>query len=631
MGTTNRCEGEVSFLNGQRMIWTRPFFVFTLLMMIKIDLTWVTIFGASKLMSALAVSLPSVWVVFCLIELFSRKHKLAVYMLVNALLTTIFFAAIMYYKYFGVIVNYHALQQVNQVTQVKGSVISLMHPYYLLIYSDLVVFGLLIWSRKLRDWGRPRLFVSRWHIALLLYLSLSLCMTTMWTNRGIVNEIKQAERMGILNYEVYTMLSSMKKETIDPATVTPQAIRELKKLPETESLQLRGAAEGRNTIVIQLESFQAWLIGLTIDGKAVTPNMNELVREGLYFPHIYQQVGQGNTSDAEFVTNTSFYVPPNGAASQVYSDKILPSLPRLFKEKGYETFTFHTNDVAFWNREELYAALGFDRYYDRRFFGDADTVFFGASDEVLYEKTAAELARIDRLGQKFYANVISATSHHPFSIPEYKEQIALPSKFDDTLVGDYIRAENYTDYALGKFVAKLKEYGLWEKSLIVIYGDHMGLPIYSLTEAEKRLLQEMLGRDYGYRDMLNIPLIMIAPGAVNPQTFDDRIGGQTDILPTIANLVGLNLEGRVYFGQDLVNYADNLLPERYYLPTGSFINREAIFVPGESFEDGVTYPLGIIAMSGGQELYKDEFDRALTLLKMSDSYVRHLPDREPPE
>ena len=224
----------------------------------------------------------------------------------------------------GVLIGYLAGGSYQLATQVLGRATGAVL-LLALVMVGLVVFGLLLWSRKLRDWGRPRLFVSRWHIALLLYLSMSLCMTTMWTNRGIVNEIKQAERMGILNYEVYMMLSSMKKETIDPATVTPQAIRQLKKLPETESVNLRGAAEGRNTIVIQLESFQAWLIGLTIDGKAVTPVMNELVRQGLYFPHIYQQVGQGNTSDAEFVMNTSFYVPPNGAASQVYSDKILPS------------------------------------------------------------------------------------------------------------------------------------------------------------------------------------------------------------------------------------------------------------------------------------------------------------------
>src|SRR5690606_19350781 len=98
--------------------------------------------------------------------------------------------------------------------------------------------------------------------------------------------------------------------------------------------------------------------------------------------------GQGNTSDAEFVVNTSYYIPPRGAAAQVYAGKSLPSLPKLLQAQGYDTATFHTNVVEFWNRGEMYKALGFNRYYDQEFFGEEDTIFFGASDEVLYRMTA---------------------------------------------------------------------------------------------------------------------------------------------------------------------------------------------------------------------------------------------------
>lgn len=65
-----------------------------------------------------------------------------------------------------------------------------------------------------------------------------------------------------------------------------------------------------------MESFQEFLVDLKIDGKEITPNINKLARESQYFPNFYQNVGQGNTSDAEFVVNTSFYIPPRGAATQ---------------------------------------------------------------------------------------------------------------------------------------------------------------------------------------------------------------------------------------------------------------------------------------------------------------------------
>lgn len=70
----------------------------------------------------------------------------------------------------------------------------------------------------------------------------------------------------------------------------------------------------------------------------------------------------------------------------MYAPKELPSLPKLLQAQGYDTATFHTNEVDFWNRGELYSALGFNRYYDKTYFGEEDTVFYGASDEVLYEK-----------------------------------------------------------------------------------------------------------------------------------------------------------------------------------------------------------------------------------------------------
>ena len=139
-----------------------------------------------------------------------------------------------------------------------------------------------------------------------------------------------------------------------------------------------------------------------------------------------------------------------------YVDRRLPSLPRLLKSRGYETMTFHTNTAEFWNRTELYAALGWDRYYDDRFFGKEDAVFFGASDDVLYRKTAEELERVHREGKPFYAQVVSMTAHHPFTLPKEKNTLALPDKYAGTFVGDYLQAQHYADEALGRFIGTLR-------------------------------------------------------------------------------------------------------------------------------------------------------------------------------
>ena len=595
-------------------------------MVCKILLAWYVIFGGGNPGWTLATGIPSVWVLFCLVEWLAPRRKLAVYLVVDLLLTSVYFAVIMYYKYFGVIVTYHALQQVNQVTEVKSSVFSLLHPYFLLIYTDVAAFALaLAFSRKFRAWGK-RLAVRehRGTAAAGFTLSLILCVSTVLPFRDSMNEIKQAQSMGILNYEAYAAFAGSRDEPVDPKDITARRIEELKGITEPAEPAMHGIAAGKNVIIIQLEAFQNFLIDLKIDGQEITPNMNKLKRESQYFPHFFQQVGQGNTADAEFVVNTSFYVPPHGAASQEYAGKELPSMPRTLAAHGYQTATFHTNDVAFWNREELYKALGWDKYYAKPFFGDEDTVMFSASDEVLYAKTADELARMQQSGKPFYAQVISMSGHHPFDIPARKYKMKLPDRFEGTLVGDYIRAQNYADYALGQFVEKLKANGVWENSVVVLYGDHQGLPIYSLTSREKGLMHEIFGRNYTITDMMNIPLIVSIPG-VQPQVLP-QIGGQSDLFPTIANLLGISLKDQIHFGQDIWNQKDNILPERYYLPTGSLITPAGAFVPGNNYEDGTTYPIGG-GSSGKPAVTKDQFERALKLLSMSDAYVQSLPNR----
>lgn len=608
-----------------RLTITKPFIFFSVIMLLKSYLAWVVIFDDVLPWRPLITEIPFIWLVFSLIEWFASKRKLAVYMGVNLLLTAIFFAAIMYYKYYGVIVTYHALEQVNQVTAVSNSVFSLMDPYYLLIFTDIIVLFVLLWrSDRVKNWkNRHTKKEKRKFAPIMFVLSLMLCLFQIMPNRASMNEIVKAQEMGILNYEAYTIFQQENKKLEDAKAITQARINELKGLQPAEKPVLSGAAKGKNLIIIQMESFQNFLIDLKIDGKEITPNMNKLARESLYFPNFFQNVGQGNTSDAEFVVNTSFYIPPRGAATQHYADRVLPSLPRLMQSQGYDTATFHTNVVEFWNRGELYKALGFNRYYDKAFFGEDDKLFFGASDDALYTKTAAELEKMHETGKPFYTQIISMSAHHPFTIPEEKYRMTLPERYEGTFVGDYIRAQNYADDALGKFIEQLKKDGIWDDSLIVVYGDHLGLPIYSLDNKDKELMQEIYGREYTSADMINIPL-MIHGNGLEPAV-KEQVGGQIDLLPTIANLLGAPLDDQLHFGQDLLNHADsNLLPERYYLPSGTFINNTTMYIPGIGFEDGTKHPLPHQDEASTQAS-REEFERALQLLHLSDSYVRQLP------
>ncbi|ULO07845.1 LTA synthase family protein [Paenibacillus sp. 19GGS1-52] len=617
----------MSSLNIKRWI-VKPFVFFTIVFILKSFLAWGVIFGDLLPWKSLLTEIPFAWALFCIIERFASKRKLGYYMTVNFVVTAIFFAAIMYFKYFGVIVTYHAAEQVGQVTEVGDSVFSLMDPYYLLIFIDIIGLGFyFFFNKKGRNYKKEKINRSgaKLKYSLLFAVSLGLCLFNILPNKASMNEIKKAQEMGILNYEAYTIFAQGKPEVVNAKEITQDVVDKLKGIGITDSSSFQGAAKGKNLIILQMEAFQNFLLGLKIDGQEITPNLNRLLGDkSLYFPNFYQMVGQGNTSDAEFVVNTSFYIPPRGAATTSYVDRVLPSLPRLLQENGYQTATFHTNDVKFWNRNELYSSLGWEHYYDHDFFGDEDTFFFGASDEVLYRKTADKLKDMSAGGQPFYAQIISMSAHHPFTIPEEKYRMKLPERYEGTFVGDYIRAQNYADVAFGQFVEELKANGLWDNSVIMIYGDHMGLPIYSLDHDDKELMTEIYGHDYSYANMLNIPLIIHGGGNTDSQTLE-QVGGEVDIMPTAAGLLGVSMENNLHFGQDLLSEKYNLLPERYYLPSGSFIANSGLLIPGNSFEDNTQFQLA----TGGQKptATEDEYNRALRLLLLSDNYVTQLPEK----
>ncbi|MFC5403491.1 LTA synthase family protein [Cohnella soli] len=607
----------------------RRFVLFTLLLLFKCCLAWFVVFEDGPSWMTMLTEIPFFWLVFCMIEWFAKKRKLLYYTLANLGFTLLYFTVLMYFKYYGIIVTYHALSQADKVTKVGNSTYSLMDPYYLLVFVDILVLIVIpiVLRKKSINIQTSLKPISRTALSVVFAVSIALCFFSIWPNRASMNENKQAEEMGILNYEVYTIFADSTEdeawtefEDIDQATIDG-----LKGVTPKINPAYYGVAKGKNLIIVQMESFQDFLIGLNVDGVEVTPNMNKLAASDFHFRNFYTMVGQGTTSDAEFVVNTSMYVPKHEPATQDYVKKDLPSLPKLLKAAGYQTATFHTNEVQFWNRKELYSAVGFERYYDKKFFGDDDHVAFGASDEVLFAKTMDELKKMDANEQPFYAQLITMSSHHPYNIPEDKVRMQLPKEFEGTLIGRYIKAQNYSDYALGQFIDQLKASGLWDDSIVLFYGDHQGLPVYSLDSKEKSLMKELLGHEYEYPDMFNIPLIMHVPGAMSP-TEIDKTGGQADILPTVANLMGISLANQLHFGQDLFNTETNVLPMRHFLPSGSIITDNDVFVPGIAYDDGKNFPLETNKESIGGAT-KQQYENALELLHLSDSYVSQLPDK----
>ena len=612
------------------------FFIFTGIIFLKVLFLRYLLFQEIDFSRTVLLELSYVLIFTALLELVKPKWKPVFYFILNLVFSILFLAVILYHSFFGRIVTYFALFQLGQVGTINESVTALLQPVYGPFFVDLVLLLILLVVKKYPVQARQ--LNKKFMVAVLLVfgVGVSALNFNLHKNEAISNNVIAAQEKGILNYEALEIYYGPDSLMAVEASVSVENLVELKeeinrvKGLETipaEDRQYFNAAEGRNLIVIQVESMQNFPLRLEVDGAEVTPNLNNLLKESFYFPNTAQQTGPGNTSDAEFILNTSLYPTAFNPTSQTYGNKKFPSLPRLLSGQGYRTLTFHADDISFWNRDELYPALGIDQYYYGEFFGEEDVIGIGPSDRVMFEKALPLLREQHMKDKPFYAQLIGLTSHHPFTLPEAERKLALPERFDGSLTGNYLVSMNYMDTVISEFIEELKRAGIYENSVIAIYGDHFGLQQNAISENDVDLVSELLGREYGTLDRLNVPFIVHAPGITDAgQTFE-KSSGQLDMMPTLANLLGLSLNEHIVFGQDLLNHDSNLLGARYYLPIGSFWNDDILFIPEKDFEDGTAYDLETDQIVDDYEQYREDYNRVLQLEKLSDDYIESLPEQ----
>ena len=544
-------------------------------------------------------------------------------------------ATMVYQRYFYEIPSFVVLEFAGQTGDVGGSIADLFRLSDLLMLPDLPILGWLMLSRgaieprKLDDLPIVGVIAAGMVGAVLLWTG----MQAVATAPGLPNSGALARTHGIFAYEagsLFRQSGAAQEPVLLPAADVVARIAELKgAAPTGRATDVAfGAAAGSNLIIIQAEALQTMLIGAELDGVEITPNLNALVKESWYFPLTFSQLGGGNTSDVEFTSNTSLYAPAERAASVVWEDRVVPSLPRLLAGEGYTSMTFHTNDAGFWNRRNLYAALGFDTYYDRSFFGKSDRIAFGASDEVLYAKTLDVLLEQRDRGVPFYADIITMSAHHPFTeIPAEKNPVPFTTAYPDARLGDYATAQEYADRALGGFIAELKRTGLWDESVIIIFGDHAGLTGVGTDTDDTKALRDFLGHDYNLVDRLGVPLIIHLPGQTESVT-SAAPAGQLDIMPTALDVLGIKASGTPMFGRSLFAGGPTFVGHRRAVPAGSYVSEDAFVRPGD--EPGTGTALQLAAPFSVNPATPEQIAGLATmveLVQLSDGYANGLPVR----
>lgn len=298
-----------------------------------------------------------------------------------------------------------------------------------------------------------------------------------------------------------------------------------------------GVARGKNLIMIQAESLQSFAVGLRVNGREVTPNLNRFAREASFAGDLYVQTGLGNSADAEFLANAGLYPARSGVAYVRFADRSYDALPRLLRAHGYAALAMHGDRAGFWNRAHMYPALGFERFVSKKDY-EVDEVFgLGLSDGSFFRQSLAMLEAQER---PFYAFLVTLSSHYPFGFPELLKAAAFDQggEAEGTILRSYLAAIHYFDREFGNFIDGLKSSGLYDESVIILYGDHAAIPKWDAASLSK-LIGKDLDEEYEWREANRVPFMAHVPGGVKLPYVKGRALGQIDIPASAASLLGV--------------------------------------------------------------------------------------------
>lgn len=395
--------------------------------------------------------------------------------------------------------------------------------------------------------------------------------------------------------------------------------------------------KGKNVIVIHAESMQTFPMSLEFNGMDITPNLNKLASEGIFFDNFYSEVGVGTSSDAEFTFNTSLMPSTRGTVFVNFFDREYVSIPKLLKDKGYYTYSMHANTGDFWNRNTMHKNLGYDDFYSKSSYVIDETIGLGLSDKSFFRQSIDIMKDIKESKEgPYYGLLIMLTNHTPFSDLELMDefpttinveidnQTITRTYLDDKTMGNYLRSVHYADQAIGEFVDNLDKEGLLEDTVLVIYGDHDARLdfndynfLYNYDPVTDTVRKEGDERyipynKYDYELDRKVPFIIWT----KDKKFNLEVNtpmGMIDVLPTLGNMLGIHSDYQM--GTDIFNIKDG--DNTVVFVDGSFLTSKVYY----NSPKGEMYTINNEAIT--EDYIKKRSEYASELIEISNDIISY--------
>jgi len=288
-----------------------------------------------------------------------------------------------------------------------------------------------------------------------------------------------------------------------------------------------GPEKKLNVVLVSVESLGAEFIGALGNRQGLTPNLDRMAGEGLFFTRVYAT----GTRTVRGLEALALSLPPTPGYSVIKrpNNEHLRTIGEVFNDKGYESLYLYGGYGYFDNMNYFFGNNGYT-VVDRTAIASGEIHgenIWGVADEDLYTLALREVDKRHAAGKPFFAHVMTTSNHRPFTYPE--------GRVDVTSGTGREGAVKYTDWAIGDFIARARTRPWFDDTVFVFVADHT-----SSARGKSDLPVE------GF----HIPLLVYSPRNV-PARRVDHLASQIDVAPTLLALLNFTYRSR-FFGQDIL-------------------------------------------------------------------------------
>jgi lipoteichoic acid synthase len=296
-----------------------------------------------------------------------------------------------------------------------------------------------------------------------------------------------------------------------------------------------------NFIIIVVESMDSSVINKKFEDEYITPYLNSLAENNVYYPYVLSYHEGGGTSDSEFSIINSIEPLKGFPALKLFNYNYPNSMLYQLAKSSYEIVAFHGNTAGFFNRDNAFPKMGFDEFYDIDKM-DLNHVGWGAPDHEAFSFAADKLRDIK---EPYFSYIITMTSHGPFKNARNYYNNSRYDNIENENVKNYFNSMSYVDQSIKDFITDIKRNN--KDTYIMIIGDHTP----NINTSNYR--QSSITMDGSYFEF--VPSIIITPD--NKQYREEKNAASfLDIAPTV--LYNAKILFEIYSdGQNLLDTDEN--------------------------------------------------------------------------